>query len=151
MTVSSARHIPSLDGIRAISFLLVFASHCGLDYLVPGGFGVTIFFFLSGFLITTLMRSEFDKNGFVSLRHFWLRRALQILPPFYLVLGGAILASLIFDPLRPLLPKAFAAQALHVSNYWIIAHAQLGLPADGCSGRWRWRNIFIWCSRSYTF
>lgn len=45
----TAGHIPSLDGIRALSFLLVFLSHAGLGDLVPGGFGVTVFFFLSGF------------------------------------------------------------------------------------------------------
>jgi len=82
------RHIPSLDGLRAVSFLLVFVGHAGLDRFVPGGLGVTIFFFLSGFLITTLMRNEYERTGGVNLRHFWLRRALRILPPFYLVLTG---------------------------------------------------------------
>jgi peptidoglycan/LPS O-acetylase OafA/YrhL len=57
---ASLRHIPSLDGIRAISVLLVFFAHAGLERIVPGGFGVTIFFFLSGFLITTLLREEFE-------------------------------------------------------------------------------------------
>ena len=73
----STRHIPSLDGLRAVSFLLVFAAHAGLEHFVPGGFGVTIFFFLSGFLITTLLRAEFEKNGVISIRHFWLRRTLR--------------------------------------------------------------------------
>ncbi len=41
--------IPSLDGIRAVAFMLVFVGHAELGHLVPGGFGVTIFFFLSGF------------------------------------------------------------------------------------------------------
>jgi peptidoglycan/LPS O-acetylase OafA/YrhL len=49
----SVRHIPSLDGIRAISFLLVFVAHAGLEGVAPGGLGVTIFFFLSGLLITS--------------------------------------------------------------------------------------------------
>ena len=49
--------IPSLDGIRALSFLVVFVAHAGLERYVPGGFGVTVFFFLSGYLITTLLRS----------------------------------------------------------------------------------------------
>jgi peptidoglycan/LPS O-acetylase OafA/YrhL len=77
--------------------MLAFASHTGLQRIVPGGFGVTIFFFLSGFLITTLMREEFETNGAVDLRHFWLRRALRILPPFYTVLLVTTLASLLFD------------------------------------------------------
>ena len=48
--------IPSLDGIRAVAVMIVFVAHCGLQHIVPGGFGVTIFFFLSGYLITTLLR-----------------------------------------------------------------------------------------------
>ena len=55
-------HIPSLDGLRAISFSIVFIAHAGLERVVPGGFGVTVFLFLSGFLITTLMRIEFDET-----------------------------------------------------------------------------------------
>ena len=66
--------IPSLDGLRAVSFLLVFVAHAGLGSVVPGGFGVTVFFFLSGFLITTLMRRELDQRGALSLKQFYLRQ-----------------------------------------------------------------------------
>lgn len=125
---TTPRHIPSLDGLRAISFLLVFVAHCGLDHYVPGGFGVTIFFFLSGFLITTLMRAEFLAHQAVNFRHFWLRRAFRILPPFYIVLCAAIAAALIFDPPGTLSGPAVAAQLLHVTNYWIIARGADGLP-----------------------
>jgi peptidoglycan/LPS O-acetylase OafA/YrhL len=126
---AAARHMPSLDGIRAISFLLVFFSHAGLGSLVPGGIGVTIFFFLSGFLITTLMRIEFDKNGHVNLPHFWLRRIFRIFPPFYLVLLCTALASLAFDPPGTLYWPAVRAQLLHFTNYWIIWHGYAGQPA----------------------
>ena len=71
------RHIPSLDGLRAISFLLVFVAHAGLGGMVPDGLGVTMYFFLSAFLITTLMRIEHERSGRVSFRNFWLRRALR--------------------------------------------------------------------------
>jgi peptidoglycan/LPS O-acetylase OafA/YrhL len=128
----ASRHIPSLDGIRAISFLLVFVAHAGLKEYVPGGLGVTVFFFLSGFLITTLMRSEYDRNSFINFRHFWLRRSLRILPPFYLILGLAALASLVFQPRGTLDPRALLAQVLHFSNYWIIEHTELGMaPGTG--------------------
>src|SRR6185369_6348245 len=123
-----AAHLPSLDGIRAASFLLVFAAHAGLERVVPGGFGVTVFFFLSGYLITTLLRMERDARGTVSLRQFYLRRALRILPPFYLVLGLAALAAR-----ASVIPgggeaRAIAAQALHVANYWIVLHGYSGEP-----------------------
>jgi peptidoglycan/LPS O-acetylase OafA/YrhL len=122
------RHIPSLDGIRAVSFMLVFLAHVGLVPFLPGGFGVTIFFFLSGYLITTLMRAEYERNHEVNLRHFWLRRALRILPPFYLVLLGAAAIPLLFDPPGTLKMDVLLAQLLHVTNFWIIGHGYDGLP-----------------------
>jgi peptidoglycan/LPS O-acetylase OafA/YrhL len=122
------RHIPSLDGLRAISFLLVFIAHAGLDRFVPGGLGVTIFFFLSGFLITTLLRTEFEKNGAVNLRHFWLRRALRILPPFYVVLAAALLLSRNWDPNGSVSAPAVTALALQYTNFRIIAHGYGGMP-----------------------
>ena len=115
------KKIPSLDGIRAISFLLVFIAHAGLDKWVPGGFGVTVFFFLSGFLITTLMRLEYQASGEVNLKHFYLRRILRIWPPFYIVLFVAAIAmGATFKP--------FLAQLLHVTNYWSIYHGVEGMP-----------------------
>jgi peptidoglycan/LPS O-acetylase OafA/YrhL len=125
----SIRHIPSLDGLRAVSFLLVFVSHIGFEQYVPGGFGVTIFFFLSGFLITTLLRAEFEKNAVISIRHFWLRRVLRILPPFYLVLASALLISWAVDPPGTLSPPAVTAQALQYTNYWVIKHGFEGQPS----------------------
>src|ERR1041385_111615 len=74
-------HIPSLDGVRAVSFLIVFLAHAGLEKWVPGYFGLTVFFFLSGYLITTLLRMEYDKSGTISLRDFYFRRVLRIFPP----------------------------------------------------------------------
>src|SRR5271163_2884515 len=103
-TARAPFHIPSLDGLRAVSFLIVFLAHAGVEGF-PGGFGVTVFFFLSGYLITTLMRMEADASGKVSLKHFYLRRALRILPPFYVVLVAATLLAAAgvtrgVDPLR---------------------------------------------------
>ena len=65
-----AETIPSLDGIRAIAVSLVFFAHSGLERIVPGGLGVTIFFVLSGYLITTLMRNEHEARGGVRLGAF---------------------------------------------------------------------------------
>ena len=86
-------HIPSLDGIRACSILLVFVAHSGLEHLVPGGYGVTVFFFLSGYLITTLLILEFEKKNTISIKNFYIRRTLRIFPPMYLVLGAALIVA----------------------------------------------------------
>jgi peptidoglycan/LPS O-acetylase OafA/YrhL len=132
---SSTTHIPSLDGLRAASFFLVFASHVGLDNVVPGAFGVTVFFFLSGFLITTLMFVEAEKTGHVSLKNFYVRRVLRILPPFYIVLLGAtaLTAAGFLD--GDLQPMAVASQILHFSNYWIAKHGWSGV-ASGTGVYW---------------
>jgi peptidoglycan/LPS O-acetylase OafA/YrhL len=114
--------------LRALSVALVFLAHAGLDNIVPGGFGVTVFFFLSGFLITTLMRVETAQHGRVNLGHFWLRRVLRILPPFYLVLAGASLLTWWLDGPAALAAATVAAQALHITNYWIIGHGYDGMP-----------------------
>jgi peptidoglycan/LPS O-acetylase OafA/YrhL len=128
----SLSHIPSLDGIRAVSFLLVFVAHVGWEDIVPGGLGVTVFFFLSGFLITTLMRSEFERNGRVNLRRFWLRRILRIWPPFYLVLLFALLLSLALYPAGTLRAPAVTAQLLHFTNFWFIDRGYDGVaPGTG--------------------
>jgi peptidoglycan/LPS O-acetylase OafA/YrhL len=83
-------HLPSLNGIRTVAFALVFLGHAGLNKIVPAAFGVTLFFFLSGYLITALLRLELEKTGTVSLKNFYLRRMLRILPPFYLVFACAL-------------------------------------------------------------
>lgn len=102
-------HIPSLDGIRAIAALIVFLAHCGLENVVAGGFGVTIFFFLSGFLITTLLRQEYGNKGAISLKKFYLRRVYRIIPPLYIVL------------LVLLLPYSWGGSSNHATNLAVIA------------------------------
>jgi peptidoglycan/LPS O-acetylase OafA/YrhL len=128
--VKSGFHMPSLDGIRALSFGLVFLAHAGvsLGLPVPGSFGVTVFFFLSGFLITTLLRQEFERAGRVSFKKFYLRRVLRILPPFYLVLALGTAASLLGLVPGSIDWRALLAQVLHYANYWIIGHTYVGLP-----------------------
>lgn len=131
---TSALHIPSLDGLRAISILIVFFAHCGWEKTIPGGLGVTIFFFLSGYLITTLMRSEYLRNGQIHLGHFWMRRSLRILPNFYFVLVGSYLIPLVYHSLSSENLRTFWFQALHLTNYFIIFEGYSGFPAISGTG-----------------
>lgn len=121
-------YIPSLDGIRGISFFLVFFAHAGLGAVfIPGGFGVTIFFLLSGFLITTLLRLEFARYRRISLGGFYLRRVFRILPPLYVTLVLAIVLYRMGER-HPAIPFAGTlAQALQVSNYYQIYGAPAGI------------------------
>lgn len=75
--------VASLDGLRALSVLIVMVSHSGLGWIVPGGFGVTMFFFISGFIITTLLIREQAKRGHIAIRDFYLRRALRLYPALF--------------------------------------------------------------------
>ena len=78
-------HIPGLDGLRAISILMVIVGHLiysnmsgGALMAHAGNYGVRIFFLISGFLITTLLLKEYDKTQTVSLKNFYIRRSLRI-------------------------------------------------------------------------
>jgi len=122
-------HFPSLDGLRGVSFMLVFLAHAGLEHRVPGGFGVTTFFFLSGFLITSLMRIEARSAGTVSLRHFYLRRVFRILPPFYLVLTLATVLALLGVVPGEVQLRPVTAVAMHFGNFWFVLHGSDGVPA----------------------
>jgi peptidoglycan/LPS O-acetylase OafA/YrhL len=79
-------HVPALDAIRGIAILLVLAVHA--DHAVPGGaLGVDLFFVLSGFLITSLLLTEWDRDTTISLRSFYRRRALRLLPALVVMLA----------------------------------------------------------------
>jgi peptidoglycan/LPS O-acetylase OafA/YrhL len=77
---------PSLDGLRALSVGVVLLYHAGFSWMHGGFFGVEVFFVVSGFLITSLLLDETDRNGHVSFRQFWLRRARRLFPALYAVL-----------------------------------------------------------------
>src|SRR5882724_6330395 len=121
--------IPSLDGIRAIAVSLVFAAHSGLDKFVPGGLGVTIFFVLSGFLITTLMRMEHAVSGTVSFKAFYLRRVLRLMPPLVIVIALASVLTRLRIADGDFTPSGLASVLFYFGNYFVIAHDFNGVPA----------------------
>lgn len=81
--------LAALDGLRGVSILLVLTAHVyTADWpRLGGGLGVTVFFVLSGFLITRLLLREKREAGSVDLRAFYVRRAFRLFPIYYLVLG----------------------------------------------------------------
>ncbi len=83
---ASMGYQPSLDGLRALSVGAVLLYHAGFSWMHGGFFGVEVFFVVSGFLITSLLLDETDRNGHVSFRQFWLRRARRLFPALYAVL-----------------------------------------------------------------
>jgi peptidoglycan/LPS O-acetylase OafA/YrhL len=93
---------PALDGLRALSVLLVIISHINYpNYfgikLNLGGFGVHTFFAISGFLITSLLLNEKHENGKVSIRNFYLRRFFRIIPVLLLFLFVLFILNISYD------------------------------------------------------
>src|SRR5262249_35170954 len=117
--------IPSLDGMRALAILMVLFSHVHFpgDGWGPlntlkgraGFLGVQVFFVLSGFLITTLALREIDRTGRLSLRGFYLRRALRILPAYLTYL--AVVAGLQFAGQAALSARSWLALGTYTVNF----------------------------------
>lgn len=105
---ASLRRIPSLDGLRALSIVLVMGLHTVQRYaaehpehppaliwsvVLNGSLGVYIFFVISGYLITRLLLHEQQTRGAISMSGFYLKRAFRILPPLYMYVGVLALLS----------------------------------------------------------
>ncbi len=81
-----AKYFGSLDGLRCLSIIMVIGFHCQListNFFRTGQHGVSLFFVISGFLITTLLLREQMKSGEISLKNFYIRRTLRIFPLYY--------------------------------------------------------------------
>jgi peptidoglycan/LPS O-acetylase OafA/YrhL len=129
-----SHRIPSLDGIRALSIALVVAWHLSTSgsapWLAPlwridsGNLGVRIFFVISGYLITSLLLAEHARTGTISLRRFYFRRALRIMPAFYFFLCAMALAAAL--GLVPVTRFELLRAATYTANYagtgWTLGH-----------------------------
>lgn len=98
----------SLDGLRAVSILLVIIGHIShtdqfheykqyFEYFDWSDFGVHIFFVISGFLITTILLNEESKNEKISLKNFYTRRVLRIFPAYYFFIFCIYILGLHYD------------------------------------------------------
>ena len=92
------QHVPALDGVRALAVLSVMGYHAGVSWLPGGLLGVDVFFVLSGFLITSLLLSEYAKTERISLLSFWGRRARRLLPAMAILLAAMIAWATYLSP-----------------------------------------------------
>ena len=127
------KHIPCLDGLRAISILLVMIFHSlshgnqGFPrfwFPFGGAAGVSLFFVISGYLITTLLLAEQERYQKISLKNFYLRRSLRIFPPFYLFLLAVVSLSHIGFTSAP--PQAVFASGAYWMNFYSGNAGSLG-------------------------
>ena len=124
--MSSSFYKPYLDGVRALSILLVTVAHGGLGHVVPGGLGVTIFFFISGYLITALLINEDQRRGRIDLIAFYLRRFWRLMPALLVyVLAAMALTLAMGEQIRPIEP---VTSLLYLSNYYsqFVGYDMLG-------------------------
>ncbi len=115
------RYIDGIDGLRAIAVLMVLAYHLKLPFAKGGLLGVTVFFVISGFLITRILVSELDNTYTVDIKKFWIRRIRRLLPAVLTMTVVLIFATAIFN--RVLFTKA-CTDLLSVifcyNNWWQI-------------------------------
>lgn len=131
-------HVPALDAIRGIAILLVLAVHSGRVLpggLVPGGvLGVDLFFVLSGFLITSLLLNEWDRDGRISFGGFYRRRALRLLPALVVMLGVVtVVAAFTVDDFRGEFVWVLSSLA-YVTN--LASLQERGIGAENLQHMW---------------
>ncbi len=115
------RYITELDGIRAIAVIMVLAYHLKLALFKSGFLGVTVFFVLSGYLITGILISEVEEEGTIDLKNFWLRRIRRLVPAVMsmavvIIFVSAVVNRIIFTKGC----KDFLASVLGFNNWWQI-------------------------------
>jgi peptidoglycan/LPS O-acetylase OafA/YrhL len=122
--------------VRALAVLAVVGFHEGASELSGGFLGVDVFFVLSGFLITDLLVSQYDRLGRLDLKDFWSRRARRLLPALALMLIVVTAAATVIEPGQEAsLRLALLAAVTYTSNWYQILHhvsyfASLGLFRD---------------------
>lgn len=115
------RYITGFDGIRAIAVIMVLAYHLKLALFKSGFLGVTVFFVLSGYLITGILISEVEEEGTIDLKNFWLRRIRRLVPAVMSMAVVIIFVSAVVN--RVIFTKGckdFLASVLGFNNWWQI-------------------------------
>jgi peptidoglycan/LPS O-acetylase OafA/YrhL len=161
-----ANYIPTLDGWRAIAILLVIGAHCTpallhsnslgrklAGFFTHAGYGVDVFFAISGYLIGTLLLKEKQANGRISLAKFYTRRVFRILPPILVYLATiCILHRLNILPILStseviavlLFFRNYAAGGWYTGHLWSLAiEEQFYMVIPCLLSMLRWRLALI--------
>jgi peptidoglycan/LPS O-acetylase OafA/YrhL len=114
-------YVGAFDGMRGIGLAAVLIYHAGYTFLPGAYFSISMFFTLSGFLITMLMIKEVTRNGRVALGAFWLRRARRLLPAALATLIGILLLRRYYTAISPSRLRGDVLAGLgYVENWWLI-------------------------------
>lgn len=115
------KYIAGIDGLRAFAVLMVLAYHLQLPFAKGGLLGVTVFFVISGFLITRILVSEIENLGSINLKNFWIRRIRRLYPAILVMVTVFIFTSAVFN--RVLFTKAcddLVSVIFGYNNWWQI-------------------------------
>jgi peptidoglycan/LPS O-acetylase OafA/YrhL len=112
-------YMPGIDGLRAIAVLAVFFYHVGAGWLPGGYLGVDVFFVISGYLITSLLLSEYrTRGGHIKVIQFWLRRARRLLPAVVVMIAVTLIVAALLVPDRIDSLRGDALASLFYVNNW---------------------------------
>ena len=131
-TAPGRRYIASIDGLRAFAVLAVIMYHLNVPFAQGGLLGVTVFFVISGYLITGLLTAEWEESGSINLPQFWLRRIRRLFPAIVAVIvlmaaPFALLSPVLLTKMRPdIIPGLFWFE-----NWWYIVRGVSYFDAIG--------------------
>jgi peptidoglycan/LPS O-acetylase OafA/YrhL len=116
-----ARYLPGLDGVRAVAVIAVLGYHFGVPHMDGGLLGVSVFFTLSGFLITGILITAWQRTGRIPFGRFYLGRARRLLPALAVVLLTVLVVTALID--RDHLGRRWSesvAASFYVSNWFTV-------------------------------
>ena len=129
---ANRRYIASVDGLRAFAVIAVILYHLNVPFAQGGLLGVTVFFVISGYLITGLLTAEWEETGGIKLLQFWLRRIRRLFPAIVVVIVVmaalyALLSPVLLTKMRPdIIPGLFWFE-----NWWYIVRGVSYFDAIG--------------------
>lgn len=128
------RHIPGLDGLRALAVMSVIFYHFNFHWAKGGFLGVDIFFVLSGYLITSTLLPKEGKKFTVNLREFWINRFRRLIPAVYFMIISTFIWVILFNPelINKMRGDAISS-ILYSSNWWFIYHKTSYFDSFGLS------------------
>ena len=117
--ISNFRYRPEVDGLRPVAVVAVVLYHAGGFYCHGGYVGVDVFFVISGFLITSVIWKDLERERF-TFAHFWERRVRRIVPAMVVVTVATLAAGwfLLLPADYKNLGREAAAQAVFAANFY---------------------------------
>lgn len=128
-----SKHVPFLDGFRAYAILLVMFGHLNKNYVSLAQTGVTLFFFVSGFLITKLLIAEYNLKGKIELRQFYIRRFIRLYPAliFLLIVLCIVILSYGFQIIMPDIVAGLFYYTNYYRIYFLPSFPAVNYPSPG--------------------